>query len=771
MRNFTKISLALLTFVLTAMNSIVSAQSFECRVENEAYSPSDTSYSFDVKLYATGATTTWEYSTGTFYINVNSAFRNAGTITAIIVSGTSDLLASQIPTSVSYNATNNYAAIAAKTPPGAGLGTTITQSGLRVIRLKLKNSVLFSTTAAPNLSWRWASPNSLVSAYVAGVNTPIASNTVTAGQASCKTPNYWSGTSWNKGLPMDTTDAVIFTGTYTGSLGVRSLLINSGTTYNVPDTSGYLKFKNSLTNNGSCVFKSSSNGTGRLDVVSNPSNVTGTGSYTVERFILGSSGRRYRYLSAPFATGPSIASSWQQNIHITGNGTGGSICPSLTSNSNGFDATVSNSASMHTFNESTASVDLTATAVNSGATVYNNAWTSIPNTATTLSAGTGYRVFVRGNRSQGCALLNGTNPSAVDVTLSATGTIKTGNHTFNVTYSAANGQGWNLIGNPYPSPINWDAAAWSKTNIDNSIWIYRPSTNSYSNYNVTAGVGINGGSNLIESGSAFFVKANAASPALTCTEAVKSTSAPATKLFKDAAKYLSLSFIKPGQLIDELALAMIPGVSAQQDEFDSEKMMNPSVNLYAMSDKFRNGIQSFPTINEQMSIPLGIGSVFTGKHQITVKGEKDFDQYDLLLVDHYLGVITLLNEKPVVEFEINSDAASYGEDRFEIIFINRGYNDYLKNLASVYNNMNQLQVTPNPVQNTTKISCHTATVDGNVNFKVFNNIGQLVQQGTVLNANLHNGIEVDLSARSAGVYFIEVADVTGKVNTAKIVKN
>jgi hypothetical protein len=144
---------------------------------------------------------------------------------------------------------------------------------------------------------------------------------------------------------------------------------------------------------------------------------------------------------------------------------------------------------MHTFNESTASADSNAIAVNTGATVYNNAWTSIPSTSATLAAGTGYRVFVRGNRTQGCDLLNGTNPSALDVTLSATGTIKTGNHTFSVTYSAANGQGWNLIGNPYPSPINWDAAAWSKTNIDNSIWIFRPSSNSYSNYNVTAGVG------------------------------------------------------------------------------------------------------------------------------------------------------------------------------------------------------------------------------------------------------------------------------------------
>jgi hypothetical protein len=327
MRNFTKISLALLMFVLTAMNSIVSAQSFEWRAENESY-PSSTVYEFDIILYATGATTSWELAGITTYINVNSSFRNSGTITPTIVSGSSELLTAQVPTAVSYNA-NNYVAIAAKTPPGAGNGTIITQTGKKVCRIRLTNSVNFSTTAAPNLTWRWSTPASQVSAYVSGINTNLAASTAIPGQAFCKTPNYWNGSSWNKGLPMDTTDAVIFTGNYTGSLGVRTLFINSGTTYNVPDTSGgYLKFKNSLTNNGSCVFKSSASGTGRLDIVSNPSNVTGTGSYTVERFILGSSGRRYRYLSAPFSTGPSIASSWQTKIHITGNGTGGSICPS-----------------------------------------------------------------------------------------------------------------------------------------------------------------------------------------------------------------------------------------------------------------------------------------------------------------------------------------------------------------------------------------------------------------------------------------------------------
>jgi hypothetical protein len=37
--------------------------------------------------------------------------------------------------------------------------------------------------------------------------------------------------------------------------------------------------------------------------------------------------------------------------------------------------------------------------------------------------------------------------------------------------------GFNLVGNPYPSPINWDAAAgWTKSNIDNAVYYFRAST-------------------------------------------------------------------------------------------------------------------------------------------------------------------------------------------------------------------------------------------------------------------------------------------------------
>jgi hypothetical protein len=277
-----KLKLPFLLLFICLSIVTVNAQSFECRVENETF-PSATTYEFDVKLYATGATTTWEYATGTYYINMNSAFRNAGTITASIVAGSSELNATQIPTSVTYQATNNYVIVAAKTPPGAGAGSIITQSGVRVVRMKLTNTANFSTTAAPNLAFRWATPNINISAYVGGLNTPIANNTVTAGQKNCKTPNYWNGTSWNKGTPTDTTDAVIFAGTYSGALNARTLTINVGANYNQNGGNLVLTFpiRNFGTINGNYLIQSQS---GPYGIIS-PSGNYYVGADSIHKFV------------------------------------------------------------------------------------------------------------------------------------------------------------------------------------------------------------------------------------------------------------------------------------------------------------------------------------------------------------------------------------------------------------------------------------------------------------------------------------------------------
>lgn len=72
--------------------------------------------------------------------------------------------------------------------------------------------------------------------------------------------------------------------------------------------------------------------------------------------------------------------------------------------------------------------------------------------------------------------------------------------------------GWNLVGNPYPSSLDWDATGWTKTNIDNTIYYYSGNAG-LSNYHyyvgsATApytGVAVNDGTNEIPPHQGFFV--------------------------------------------------------------------------------------------------------------------------------------------------------------------------------------------------------------------------------------------------------------------------
>ncbi len=65
--------------------------------------------------------------------------------------------------------------------------------------------------------------------------------------------------------------------------------------------------------------------------------------------------------------------------------------------------------------------------------------------------------------------------------------------------------GWNLVGNPFPSAIDWEAASgWTKTSVNPTIYIHK--TNGWASYNATTQTGNNGGSRYIASGQAFYVE-------------------------------------------------------------------------------------------------------------------------------------------------------------------------------------------------------------------------------------------------------------------------
>ncbi|MFN4083730.1 MAG: T9SS type A sorting domain-containing protein [Bacteroidia bacterium] len=526
-----------------------------------------------------------------------------------------------------------------------------------------------------------------------------------------------------------------------------------------------LNFNGTLTTGGLLTLESTSSGTARIGALTTG---TITGNVTIERFIP-SSVRAWRYMAAPFTTGPTVASSWQQQIHITGNGTGGTNCPSLTQHTNGFDASVLNNPSMMTFNETV------ATSTNS----FVNGYQSIANTnATNLTAGTGYIVFVRGARSQGCALLDGTNPTPSAVTISATGAVHQGTFNFTgITYTAANGQGWNLVGNPFPSNINWDASGWTRSNIDGTVYLYVPATNTFTSWNGTTGT--NGATDgIIPSSGAFFIKANASSPAMSITENVKTASNPGLGLFKkhELDNAIEIAFRNTTGAVDETKIVFSKFYENKYgDDFDGEKLHNlNNLNIYSIVEANTpnakkcvfNGLEPIEPGNSTV-IPLGITTPANGNYILSINVEKIAEKHVVWLVDHYLKTQTLLTGTLNIPVTINSDPASKGDSRFEIV-VKHELNVLSEPIVNATNNT-VFNVYPNPAANVLNIAA-TYTSGNAVTVNIYDAFGKKVLQHILepKAGNTANG-SMEISNLQAGTYFVEVSNGETK-NIFKTIK-
>ncbi len=165
------------------------------------------------------------------------------------------------------------------------------------------------------------------------------------------------------------------------------------------------------------------------------------------------------------------------------------------------------------------------------------AWREPSSTADAVTAGRGYMYYVFNGAQK--PDLSGNYSDVLPITMSALGaeTPLASAFDYGVTATTRTGSGspptyvdtnytdygWNLVGNPTPSTIDWDASSgWTKTNMDGTIYIWDPAdtVGGYKTWNGTTG---NLGSGKIAPFQAFWVKANNSSPSLQCANGVKST--------------------------------------------------------------------------------------------------------------------------------------------------------------------------------------------------------------------------------------------------------
>ncbi len=517
-----------------------------------------------------------------------------------------------------------------------------------------------------------------------------------------------------------------------------------------------------------------------------------TDSVIVQRFIKGSdiSRRSYRLLSSPVYQIPNANpglrkyyfSRLQDQILVTGAG----------GTANGFDASPANGPTIWKYNEPAAN-----SALQDFIPISSISKNHSVATQASLTSGNGFILFFRGDR-----INNIPNKTAApfsvpeDVVLTYKGLLNQGNLTVTAPYGAATGflsynnkaesnDGFNLVGNPYPSAIDWElsggsGSAIAVTNLNSTIYILNPVTKNYGTY-TKGGTTTGAATQYIASGQGFFVKANAANPTITFTEAAKATdtSNPSVLGAKTpvALDFLRVNLQKDTLDQDDILLAFKEGQSEdyiQDEDVEDLNGQNAAASLSSFSKKEKKqlAVNALPPVKNLTSIPLFVDALVDGNYKLKLSDwSANFKTDSVFLRDNFTGDSVNLSKQLVYAFSIRKNtAATFGTERFVLYFKQQVITAITGNATPSVNqqkeNAGSVSATLYPNPASTEINFLVAKNSiRNIRLSVYNNNGLRIFSSVYQNQLTfkHN-----ISKIPAGIYVAELVDLDNGTSIRKI---
>jgi hypothetical protein len=540
-------------------------------------------------------------------------------------------------------------------------------------------------------------------------------------------------------------------------------IVNSG---NLIITDGLLANQGTIDGDGKLIMRSTATKTAIVE-----QSTGGTvNNIVVERYI--PSKRAFRFLSSPVTTSTSIRYNWQENQNNTATpyannsntlpGYGTHITGSVTG-ANGFDAQQSGAPSMFNYNNNT------------------QAWSSITNTdVNTLVAGDPFRIMIRGSRAVN---LNNNAATPSETTLRTTGTLKIGSYT-NSSLSQVTG-GYNLIGNPYQSPVDMSTVLTSSTNLNsNFYYVWDPKVGgangrgayvTYTFLNDENNVDGSYVNQYLQPMQACFVTTDSNGAAsITFNEDNKYTDATNENVYRTnnsqsianlgslrLTLYEGSSFNQQQTPLDGALLFFGTTNSNSVDFNDAKKLTNLDENISVFVDNTKLSIASFQSPQITTIYPLNFTTYRYSNYTLVAK-LNNYNGITPYIHDKFTQTFTEVN--PIVNYNFSVDvanSASTAYDRFEIV-----YNP--EALSTDDFNIDSVNLFPNP-SSSNYFNLQLPLDTSNYTVKVYNSLGQLLD--VELNATDRNIINCKVpSSLATGIYQIVITNDSKKI-VKKWIKN
>ncbi|MEP0007526.1 MAG: GLUG motif-containing protein [Balneola sp.] len=350
--------------------------------------------------------------------------------------------------------------------------------------------------------------------------------------------------------------------------------------------------------------------------------------------------------------------------------------------------------------------------------------------------------------------------------------------------------GWNLVGNPYGTSINWGAqSGWNKKNIDATYYVWSDSANngngSYLSWNGITGTLENG---MIAPWQGFWIKAHSGSPEFSINDSTKNSGGNLMKVSEASTIKLK---VKSDDMSSQAVVLFYKDAVPEKDQYDAYK-------LQPLSSEYLSLFSSFPLeVDEEntqldinalpdhlsgmwelpVDVDLSISDTSKTQTEITLSWElnKLPESWSLILFDQQEDEQYDLNDVAEITFVVNHEKRSKSIDVRNLIPIQSGGPKVMKSKSAnesrfilqisageavSYEEEAQLPVIvelsqnyPNPFNPTTTIG-YGVPENGEVTLEVFDIIGRKVatlMRGEHKTAGRYT-INFDASNLASGMY-------------------
>jgi hypothetical protein len=460
------------------------------------------------------------------------------------------------------------------------------------------------------------------------------------------------------------------------------------------------------------------------------------GNATVQRYITPSlnPGLGYHHYSAPVST------STVADLATTASG--GSFTPAVNPayNASGAPTAVTPFPTVFSYDDSRLSLSN-----NLGS--FDKGYASPASLATPLAVGRGYTVNIGASE-------------LVDFQ----GTLTTGDRTLNLTSTRPTypDGGWQLVGNPYPAPLDYSLiAANDRTGLEAAIYTY----SSTSQYMGTYRSYVNGiGNPVLPLGQAFFVRVAAGLPSATLNfHNTQRLTVPSSTSFQRTAEtrpLVQLTLQGAGSpVLDEATVYFENGATSGFDlTYDAGKLANATgLNLStALAGGRQLSIDGQPELGVgQRVVPLAVGVPAAGVYTFTASQLLNLNTVPVYLRDLQLGTLTDLRQQPSYQFTVGN-ASALLTNRFELVFSPQQV------LATVPTALaQQVAVYPNPARTQVAIDLPLSLSRQPVQATLLDALGRVVRtQALPAGSTTHTLL---LNELATGVYALRLTTDLGQV--------